>query len=218
MDIGETIRLRREKLGWSQKDLADKIPMSQQSLHAIETGKTRKSKYLPNIAKHLQLRMRDLDPGLDSIDEPTIAARPVPPLPVHGPGPAIPVYTSAEGGPGELIRSIDPVDWMPRPAPVAGVVNAYGLRITGESMFPEYQAGETAIVDPSVGLLGGEVYIFYSERDGEARATIKRLRRHTTDHWHVSQWNPPPGGKADFTLSRREWTIAHRVVGKYSRK
>jgi phage repressor protein C with HTH and peptisase S24 domain len=101
---------------------------------------------------------------------------------------------------------------------VASVRGAYGLLITGESMFPEYQAGETAIVDPNLPVVGAAVYVFYAEHDGEARATIKHLRRAAADSWHVRQWNPPDGGKADFTLPRREWAKAHRVLGKYSRR
>ncbi len=85
-------------------------------------------------------------------------------------------------------------------------------------MFPEFKAGETAIVDPNLPILSGESCIFYAERDGEARATIKHLRRAGADVWHVKQWNPPDGAKADFTLSRKEWAKAHRVLGKYSRR
>lgn len=151
-------------------------------------------------------------------DRPRAASPPVDPGPIMLPGKDFPVYASAEGGPGEIIRSTDPVDWVPRPAPVASVRGAYGLLITGESMFPEYQAGETAIVDPNLPVVGAAVYVFYAERDGEARATIKHLRRAAGDSWHVKQWNPPDGAKADFTLSRKEWAKAHRVLGKYSRR
>jgi phage repressor protein C with HTH and peptisase S24 domain len=133
-------------------------------------------------------------------------------------GADFPVYASAEGGPGQIIRSADPVDWVPRPMQLANVKGAYGLLVTGESMEPEFRAGQTALVDPSLPHIGGEVYIFYTELDGEARATIKYLRGYSADQWRVSQWNPPEGMKSDFNLARREWRIAHRVIGKYSRR
>jgi hypothetical protein len=67
-------------------------------------------------------------------------------------------------------------------------------------------------------VIGGEVYVFYAEKAGEARATIKHLRRAAAEKWLVSQWNPPAGQERDFALSRKEWQSAHRVIGKYSRR
>lgn len=101
------------------------------------------------------------------------------------------VYASAEGGPGEIILSTDPIEVIPRPSVVANIREAYGLIITGTSMFPEFRHGETAIVNPLLPFQPGEVHIFYAEREGAARASIKELRRATTDNWLVSQHNPP---------------------------
>lgn len=128
-----------------------------------------------------------------------------------------PIYASAEGGPGEIIRSTDPIDFRSRPSVLQNVQKAYGLIVTGDSMSPEYRNGDTALVNPHLPAIGGEVFIFYSERDGEVRATIKHLRRFTAEKWFVTQHNPPDGMDHDFTLPRREWAILHRVVGKYSR-
>lgn len=132
--------------------------------------------------------------------------------------PNFPIYASAEGGPGQIIRSSDPIDFQPRPTMLEKVVRAYGLIVTGDSMDPEYRSGDTALVNPHLPPISGEVFIFYAEQDGEARATIKQLRKATADKWLVSQHNPPDGMSKDFTLSRKEWGIAHRVVGKYSRR
>ena len=68
------------------------------------------------------------------------------------------------------------------------------------------------------GVVADSACIFYAEKSGEARATIKYLRRITADSWHVSQWNLPDDMKRDFTLPRREWGVCHRVLGKFSRR
>jgi phage repressor protein C with HTH and peptisase S24 domain len=128
------------------------------------------------------------------------------------------IFASAEGGPGQIIVSTEPVDFQPRPTILQNVRDAYGLIITGDSMWPEYRSGDTALVNPHLPAIGDEVYVFYAEREGEARATIKHLRRATAEKWLVSQWNPPAGMDRDFTLSRREWRVAHRVLGKYARR
>lgn len=203
----------RKAAGLSQPQLANLAKCSQQLIAALEAGTTKTTKFLPRIAAVLNVLPGVLDEdfaGLTSVDGP-IAAQPTADR-------VFPVYASAEGGPGEVIRSADPMEWVPRPDPVLHVKQAYGMKISGESMVPEYRPGDTAIVNPLLPIIGGEVYIFYHEIDGEARATIKELRRATTDVWHVRQHNPPDGKKADFTLNRKEWAICHRVIGKYSRQ
>jgi SOS-response transcriptional repressor LexA len=129
----------------------------------------------------------------------------------------LPLHSSAEGGAGFIIVTRDAVDWLPRLPPVADVRRAYGLYITGESMVPEFEPGDIALVNPHLPVVPDTTCIFYGAREDEVRATIKRLRRKTGDTWYLRQWNPPDGTKADFTLSRKEWPICHRVVGKYSR-
>ncbi|WP_441235633.1 helix-turn-helix domain-containing protein [Bradyrhizobium sp. 930_D9_N1_4] len=212
MEPGGIIREAREKRGWSQKELGDRVGISQPAIKKIEDGATRQTKFMPKIAQLLELDLAVLDDSLNSqrLDEA--------PPPLQPGRPDFRIFASAEGGPGEIIRSAEPVDFVPRPTHLVHVRDAYGLLITGTSMEPEYNAGEMAIVEPSMPVIGGEVYIFYAELHGEARATIKKLRRATVDNWLVTQHNPQEGKSRDFSLPRREWTIAHRVTGKFTRR
>ena len=215
MEPGEIIRRRREELGWSQAQLGNRVGISQPAIKKIESGDSRHSKFLPKIALVLSIPLADLDASLSGVV--------LPPAAEAAGGARIvgerdfPVHASAEGGPGQIIVSHDAVDFMARPAPLIHVRDSYGLLITGTSMEPEYRQGDTALVNPHLPVIPGEVYIFYAEKAGEARATIKFLRRAGAEKWLVSQHNPPDGMQKDFTLSRREWQWAHRVIGKYSR-
>lgn len=213
MEPGGIIREARKKKGWSQKELGDRIGISQPAVKKIEDGATNQTKFLPKIAQLLGLDLAELDSSLNS----QMVEEPPPPFQTTG-RPDFKIYASAEGGPGEIVRSPEPVDFVPRPTHLIHVRDAYGLLITGSSMEPEYKAGEMAIVEPSMPVIPGEVYIFYAEKDGEARATIKQLRRATSDRWLVTQHNPPEGVAADFSLSKKEWTVAHRVTGKFARR
>lgn len=213
MQPGEIIKEAREKRDWSQKQLGDFVGISQPAIKKIEDGVTTQSKFLPKIAQVLELDLALLDSSLSSQVIEDYKA----PLQTNG-KPDFKIYASAEGGPGEIIRSAEPVDFVPRPTHLVHVRDAYGLLITGSSMEPEYNGGEMAIVEPSLPVVSNEVYIFYAERDGEARATIKKLRRATSDNWLVTQHNPPDGRAKDFLLSRREWAVAHRVTGKFTRR
>lgn len=210
---GELIRETREGLGWSQNDLAKRVGVTQVAIKKIEAGQTLQSKFLPKIAQVLELDLADLSADLSTMPVPGVDR----PLSTDL-RPDFRIYASAQGGPGEIIRSADPVDFMPRPTHLLHVRDAYGLIVTGDSMWPEYKNGEMAIVEPSLPPIPAEVHIFYAERDGEARATIKTLRRATADKWLVSQHNPPEGMSNDFALPRKEWGIAHRVTGKFARR
>jgi transcriptional regulator with XRE-family HTH domain len=213
MQPGDIIRQAREQRGWSQKELANRVGVSQVAITKIEAPDgTAKSKFLPKIAQVLDIDLALLDSSLSGQMAPVLDR------PFMDGKPDFKVYASAEGGPGEIIRSSDPVDFIPRPTHLLHVKDAYGLLVTGDSMWPEYKSGQMAIVEPSLAVIPDEVYIFYAERDGEARATIKHLRRATADRWLVTQHNPPEGGAKDFSLSRKEWSIAHRVTGKYARR
>jgi len=212
MEPGSLIRAARVRKCWSQADLGRRVGCSQVAIDKIEDGTTRQSKYLARIASELALNIDDLDPDAEKRRSPQ--NEPVPIDQLLGRPSDFPIYAAAEGGPGEIIIGSDPVDWQPRPQRLAKVRDAYGLYIIGESMVPEYRPGDIALVNPTLPPIGGEVYIFYAERAGEARATIKHLRRATSDKWLISQHNKA----RDFELLRKEWQWAHRVIGKYSRQ
>jgi phage repressor protein C with HTH and peptisase S24 domain len=214
VEPGEIIRRKREELGWSQAQLGNRVGISQPAIKKIEAGDSRHSKFLPKIAQVLAIPLSDLDLSLSGV---VAAPETAPAARILGER-NFPVHASAEGGPGQIIVSHEAVDFMARPAPLIHVRDSYGLLITGTSMEPEYRQGDTALVDPHLPVIQGEVYIFYAEKAGEARATIKFLRRATADKWLLSQHNPPDGMAKDFALTRREWQWAHRVIGKYSRR
>jgi transcriptional regulator with XRE-family HTH domain len=212
MALGENVRRHREAAGLSQQQLAKRVGMTQSSIALIESGDTARTRFLPQLAAALNVNIHDLDPSL------------APPGPGGGtvttittPGNDFPIYASAEGGEGTIILSTDPVDFMPRPAPLAHVRNSYGLYLTGDSMVPEFWPGEVAMVNPVLPIIAQVPAILYTEKHGEARATIKRIEKATADTWHLRQWNPPTGKRETFTLPRKDWAVAHRVIGKYTR-
>jgi hypothetical protein len=51
------------------------------------------------------------------------------------------------------------------------------------------------------------------EEQGEFTASITRLLSCNAPNWHLKQFNPPRGQKAEFTWTRKEWPKALRVVG-----
>lgn len=208
-EIGQIVRAARETRNLSQSQLGALIGVKQASIFAIEAGETQRSKFLPEIVRELGIRPEKVGlPAEPEREDGVIRG-------VIDSSRDFPIYAAVEGGPGEIIRSITAVDWYPRPSPVAHVREAYGLFVIGESMSPEFEPGDIALINPVLPPIGGKPCIFYTELHGEARATIKRFVRQTSTEWVVYQHNPPRGATHEFRLSRKEWGICHRVLGKY---
>jgi len=124
----------------------------------------------------------------------------------------LPVYAAVEGGPGELVISTEPIEYVARPWYLGQVKDGFGVIVVGESMSPAYNPGEMAIVHPKLPPLIGKTHIFSQEaEDGQFRGSIKKLVGQTATEWKVEQYNPA----RTFTLSKAEWPKAVRVVGKY---
>ena len=119
-----------------------------------------------------------------------------------------------------FVANVDafPIDRVKRPPPLAKVVGAYGLLIKDPAMEPEFWPGDIALVHPHLPPLPQSACVFKTETPpGGERSQLKHLVRFDDATWHVRQWNPPQGMKGEFRLSRKEWPVCHRVVGKYSR-
>jgi transcriptional regulator with XRE-family HTH domain len=207
MQTGERIRQAREAKGWSQADLAQAVGISQAAIQKIESGETLRTRFI-----------QDIERALDIANEAATGAV-IPARQLVGER-DLPIFGATEGGPGQLILDASPIDYMKRPAALEGIKDAYGIYVTGDSMVPEFEPADTALVNPRLPPIPGTTCIFYKRPpfSGEALAMIKRLVRSSSDRWRVRQWNPPDGADAEFDLSKREWSICHRTVGKYSRR
>lgn len=129
--------------------------------------------------------------------------------------PNMPVYAAAEGGDGSLILSTDPLEYVKRPYTLENIEDAYGIHIVGESMFPAFEPGDVAWINPRLPPIRGTDVVLYSVNGhGDAHASIKRLVSWTDTEWTVQQWNPAK----TFTLERAKWPKVHRVVGKFLRR
>ena len=87
--------------------------------------------------------------------------------------------------------------------------------VTGDSMSPRIESGDTVLVNPHLPPRAGDTCIFRRHEDhGAVEICIKEYVRQTDDLWYVKQHNP----KKSFTLKRTEWQICHVTVGNYFRR
>lgn len=127
------------------------------------------------------------------------------------------VHASAKGGSDDMtsmVISSEPVAFMERPAPLAGVRDGYAVYISGTSMSPAYDDGDLALVNPSLPPRPNNYCVFQgAHEDGVHRALLKRLVKETSTAWQVKQFQPP----LTFNLQKSHWPQAHVVIGKFER-
>jgi len=120
-----------------------------------------------------------------------------------------PIYSAAQGDDRFDIFSADVMEWIRTPERVAGVPDAYGILIKGQSMIPRFEPGEIALVHPRRPLENNAEVVLY-HREGNAKAMIKRLVNADDVHYRLQQYNPPD----IFTVEKTDWPMCHLVVGR----
>lgn len=204
--IGDLIRERREARGWSQVELAQRANTSQQNVARIESGAVKHSRYIQAL---LEVLGTDLGAAVSQTAEP---ADIIPHELLVG-NKGMPLYASTEGGDGSIIINFDPIDYLKWPAPLLHVPEGFGVLVSEESMFPAYEPGDIALVNPRLIPRKGKDCVLLGEDMGSnVRSLIKRFQGHTDGLWRVSQWNPPE----NFELSKTDWPRCYSVVGKYA--
>jgi phage repressor protein C with HTH and peptisase S24 domain len=231
--LGERVKEERRAKGWSQAELARRVTkagysITQGGIAQIERRGDTEPKSIVQLAQALGLSVNWLQStrgertaGVIDDDQLSMlpagrrgrasAASSAPP----GPRQQLQVFASAQGGSeGAMTLSNEPVSWLPRDARLEGVPDAYGCFVSGDSMEPAYERGNILLVNPSAQPQPGDDVVFMKEdKDGTRYVLIKRLVRRNESSWTVKQYNPAK----TFTLSRKEWSKAHLVIGKYNR-
>lgn len=125
----------------------------------------------------------------------------------------VPIMGTVEGGDdGSFPWNGEVVDYLPRPAALAGAVGAYALYVSGTSMSPRYEPGEPIFVHPGRPVAAGSYVVLQIRPRSEGEAPlgyIKRFVKKTPTKIIVEQFNPP---------KQREFRIEdvirmHRIVG-----
>lgn len=203
--IGDLIRERREARGWSQDELARRTGTSQQNIGRIESGKVQHSRYIEPILKALGSE-------INRAVQQTAEAGDIIPQSLLVGDKGMPLYAQAEGGDGAIIINFDPVDYLKWPAPLMNIREGFGVLVTEESMFPAFEPGDIALVNPRLPPRRGKNCVLLGpETSTKVKALIKRYQSQADGAWRVSQWNQPE----DFTLSMVDWPRCYSVVGKY---
>ncbi|MBX3537314.1 MAG: helix-turn-helix transcriptional regulator [Chelatococcus sp.] len=233
----EKIRERRVELGLSQAELAKKVRMSQASIDKIERGLVQRPRALPDLCAALDLdpnelrsdggapnffQLIDIDPdeplGLGRRRRRPSGSQDVPPADTF------PVYSAG----AQLMAFPAPLDtaiqFLPIPQVPSLPIDGYGLMVVDDDMFPAYEAGEIALVNPRLPVIRGTDAVLYVKGDqGHLEIILGRVGRYDLgrgdDTYSLEQWNlnGEKPGTIVSQIPRKDVVAAHRVVGKLFR-
>ncbi|WMT12543.1 LexA family protein [Serratia fonticola] len=163
MSLATRAKQRRTELKMTQTEVADKAGVTQQSIEAIESGKTRKPRNLLPIAKALQCDPDWLLNGGSAVSIADIGTRRIPIISFVHAG-ALTEASPISECDGTFEYLLTDVDWSE---------NSFALRIEGDSMEPEFKAGDVIVVDPEISPTPGE---FVVAKNGGHEATFKKYK------------------------------------------
>lgn len=147
-EIIQRIKNRREQLGFSYQDLADKTGLSKSTLQRYETGsiKNLPLNRLEDLANALHVSAAYLM-GWEEVDLPTNTIK----IPILGSVPA--------GTPVEAVQDI--LGYVEIDAQLGVTGKFFALKIAGDSMSPKIDDGDVVIVRKQSELESGEVGVVY---------------------------------------------------------
>jgi SOS-response transcriptional repressor LexA len=203
--IGRFIHRKRAEQGLSARQLAGMVGVS--DAHIIYIEKAQRKAGFAKVVNILAALGVGLDEMMREIGRDDINVEPAP----RGRAHEIPVVTWVTAGMWrEVCDAFEPGDadeWIE--SDLRGR-NVFALRVTGDSMEPEFKDGEVIIVNPHVEAVPGD-YIVVKNPDEEA--TFKQLKRYGS-RWVLHPLNPR---YPDQEVSRGEFRIIGRVVKKEKR-
>ncbi|WP_445497917.1 LexA family protein [Photorhabdus sp. SF281] len=206
MSLACRFKSRRIALDMTQTEVAVIAGVSQQSIESIESGRTRKPRNLLDLARALKCSPDWLLNGENVMPLTEISTRRVPILSYVQAG-ALKEYEDFMNEAGNFEYVLADADTPER---------AFALRIDGDSMTPEFKAGDLVIIDPDACAAPGE---FVVAKNSGHEATFKKYRPLGIgiDAFELVPLNPdyPTLRSADLDLTIVGVMIEHRI---YRRK
>lgn len=177
MSLADRVFKRRSELGITQTEAAEKAGIKQQSWASIEDGKTLKPRNIVGIAEALQCDPAWLMNGGVFLPVSEVNTRRIPLISYVQAG-ALATKSTIESLDGNFEYVMTDMDWSQY---------TFALKIVGDSMEPDFRAGDVIIVDPEIEPAPGE---FVVAKNGDHEATFKKYRPTLMSH----------DGKQEFEL------------------
>lgn len=174
--IGDRVRIARKDNGMTQGQLAAAVGIAQPTLSNLEKGKHAETVKIVEIAKILGVRPEWLSSGVGPMradDAVPAFDQNVVPAPIGTR--QVPIIDYVQAGAWTAVADPFPpgaaYEYVLTDLDLSGA--AFGLRVKGRSMAPEFSEGDVIIIDPEVSPAPGD---FVVAKNGGQEATFKKYR------------------------------------------
>lgn len=205
MSLANRITERLADLKMSQRELADRIGISQAAIHKLASGKTESSRKLVEIADALNCSPEWLQKGINAPDNDN---------PVEfSQIPVLNVELSARVG--SYIEEENIIDWVPIAQDWIydnhlAKKDLAIITVSGDSMIPRLQDGDMLLINTADRrATSGNIYAI--EVEGELR--VKRLMKRMDGSWAISSDNKSDPAYQDEIISHHNLEQL-RVIGR----
>jgi len=179
VSLADRVKQKRIELGMTQTEAAEKAGIRQQSWASIEDGKTLKPRNIVGIASALRSDPAWLMNGGAFMPLEEVNTRKIPLISYIQAG-ALATKSPIEAFDGSFEYVMTDMDLSQF---------SFALKIKGDSMEPDFKAGDVILVDPEVEPTPGE---FVVAKNGEDEATFKKYRPTKTDQTGRQQFELVP--------------------------
>lgn len=235
--LPDRLKFAREQLNLSQQQVADAVGMKQPSYYQLEAGKSKRSRFISDIARVLETnvdwlmygegdnapkpsrddlmqKIRDIENGGLSFDHPTPEGTVG--VSMASQSTMVPILSWVAAGSWSNVEAVtfsDAVGYAPRPANLSK--HGFALRVQGQSMLPEFKPDDIIYVEPMAGLFtikDSDLVVVQCNDDSEA--TFKQLViGETSDDMYLKPLNP--NWHEQRMMPMGECNLVGKVVGKY---
>ncbi len=177
--LAERLREARLKANKNQEEVAQAAGIKQPTYQALESGKTKKSAFLPEIAKFLDVDLDWLKNGKQSdVQKSKIYKLESNVSFVDTPLRAIPLLDYVQAGLFHEVGydGLNPLGTSWTTYEGARPECVFSLKVEGLSMAPEFVPGDEIVVDGSLEAKPGSLVIAQEIQHGLARTTFKKYR------------------------------------------
>lgn len=177
--LAERLREARLKANKNQEEVAQAAGIKQPTYQALESGKTKKSAFLPEIAKFLDVDLDWLKDGKQSdVQKSKIYKHESNVSFVDTPLRAIPLLDYVQAGLFHEVGydGLNPLGTSWTTYEGARPECVFSLKVEGLSMAPEFVPGDEIVVDGSLEAKPGSLVIAQEIQHGLARTTFKKYR------------------------------------------
>lgn len=177
--VGLRVRYYRERLGLSQDELASRVGAAQQTIQSLESGKIRKSTFLPLIAKELGVDSDSLIFGSEQLHLANTSQSPL-----MASSRRVPLFSTRDG---ELIQAYLKDDRVRSPTGKWIAMDyslpfsesgprlfALKLELSDEAFQPEFRPGDQLVIDPDAPIQPTDPVIVF--KLGTERLNINKYR------------------------------------------